>query len=193
MSHVNRVLVGANQALKEYFEQLLDGEREPPRRNGVEAVSVVPNAAPPVRLNDATEATSYYHFGVAGLTLAVPAGRVRHELALPEVITPPLAPKWRRVAETGDGPLIVVDTATLVLPPGKVEPGLELGPAAHHLVVLDDGDWALIAETAGSEEVIELGEVRWRSTAGRRLWLAGTVLSSRVALLDLDEIRRMVK
>ncbi|QOC21181.1 hypothetical protein IC757_08945 [Wenzhouxiangella sp. AB-CW3] len=192
MMNTHSGLTGASRALQEYLEQLLGGDR-PAKRNGVEASSEPLLAPAPEMAAEELTSDLYYRFVAAGLTLAIPAGRISCEMALPEIMTPPLAPHWRRVAETDSGPLIVVDTRTLVLPPGQADPGLRLANDSHHLVVLDDGDWALVAESEGIEEELDLDDVSWRSTAGKRIWLAGTVASRRMALLDLDEIRRLVR
>ena len=57
-----------------------------------------------------------------------------------------------------------------------------------HLVVLDSGNWALAAHGPGVREALDLDRVHWRSTSGRRPWLAGTLPDRRCVLLDLDEI-----
>lgn len=131
---------------------------------------------------------TFYLFEVAGLTLAIPQARFEREIAVPEIMTPPLGHDWRRIAETPSGPLIVVDTASLVLDqPDRSFPDKRVT----HLVVLDSGNWALAAHGPGVRESIALDQVHWRSTSGRRPWLAGTHAARGCALLDLDEIGRM--
>src|SRR5699024_6783583 len=131
---------------------------------------------------------TFYLFEVAGLTLAIPQARFESEIAVPEIMTPPLGHDWRRIAETPSGPLIVVDTAALIL--DQHDRGFP-DDRVTRLIVLDSGNWALAAHGPGVREPIALDQVHWRSTSGRRPWLAGTHSARGCALLDLDEIGRM--
>lgn len=205
MSDPDRRLVASSEALQTYLDQLFGQVREdfdteepdsliidsgqPPEAPG-EADTALPSEDDleceydegPDELNDGA---MYYLFDVAGLTLAIPLARFEAEVGLPEVMTPPIGQDWRRIAETPSGPLIVVDTAGLILQePGAGFPDQRVS----HLVVLDSGNWALAAHGPGVREALDLDRVHWRSTSGRRPWLAGTLPDRRCVLLDLDEI-----
>lgn len=135
-------------------------------------------------------------FQVLGLTLAVPLIKLKGVAPHSGDITP----------MPGHSPLFiglmpyqglqsrVVDTARLVLPSARVA-GLDADVSARsgHLVMIDDGRWALAASAIG--EVIELraADVKWRSSAGKRPWLAGTVIEKMCALLDTDALARLLE
>lgn len=201
MSIPNRRLVSSSEALQTYLDQLFgqvreDNEESTPERT--ESPGLIRSSADDGDFPEADQASygdgeleglndgsMYYLFDVAGLTLAIPLARFEAEIELPEVMTPPVGQAWRRIAETPSGPLIVIDTAGLILPQQD-----EVFPddRVTHLVVLDNGNWALAAHGPGVREEIDLDRVHWRSTSGRRFWLAGTQPDRRCALLDLDEI-----
>ena len=63
-------------------------------------------------------------------------------------------------------------------------PGRQAGP----FVVLDDGDWALACTRIGAVIELQGNDVRWRTAAGKRPWLAGTAMKQRCALLDIDAL-----
>jgi len=176
MSTPNRRLVSSSKALQTYLDQLFGQVREDRHEDDVCIDGELE------RLNDGSQ---YYLFEVAGLTLAIPLARFEAEIELPEVMTPPVGQAWRRIAETPSGPLIVIDTAGLILPQ---ESQSFPDDRVTHLVVLDNGNWALAAHGPGVREEVDLDRVHWRSTSGRRFWLAGTQPDRRCALLDLDEI-----
>lgn len=204
MSDPDRRLVASSEALQTYLDQLFGQVREdvdtaaaagsdsliidsgqPP------AMAEEPDPALPAEdefgedLGALNDGGMYYLFEVAGLTLAIPLARFEAEVELPEVMTPPVGQDWRRIAETPAGPLIVVDTAGLILQESRA--GFP-DDRVSHLVVLDSGNWALAAHGPGTREELDLDRVHWRSTSGRRPWLAGTLPDRRCVLLDLDEI-----
>lgn len=202
----HRRLDASSEALQSYLDQLFGQVRDEidavePDHLSIEAERTVDEgdpaeiaeaAASPGELEDSEEGVDalndggmYYLFEVAGLTLAIPLARFESEIELPEVMTPPVGQDWRRIAETPSGPLIVVDTAGLILQEqGRAFPD----DRVEHLVVLDNGNWALAAHGPGVREQLDLDRVHWRSTSGRRPWLAGTLPDRRCILLDLDEI-----
>jgi purine-binding chemotaxis protein CheW len=203
MSSGERRLVASPEALQAYLEDLFGRPPESSAREtgpGPEETGGPGVVVDPLSVHDRTgdsdadrqdESDSgesvYYLFDVAGLTLAIPEVRFESEIPLPEVITPPLGETWRRIAETSSGPLVVVDTERLILPESA---GDFPDQRVSHLIVLDSGNWALAAHGAGVREKIDLFRVHWRSTSGRRDWLAGTLPERRCVLLELDAIAR---
>jgi purine-binding chemotaxis protein CheW len=83
----------------------------------------------------------------------------------------------------------VVDTARFVLP---VERAASLayapGDRCRHLVMIDEGRWALACSRIGDVVDLEPTDIKWRSASGTRLWLAGTVIARMCALLDIDQL-----
>lgn len=203
MSSGERRLVASPEALQAYLEDLFGRSADPSAAESppgaeetggsgvvVDPVSVHerPEEAGEVGQSESDRGDSmYYLFDVAGLTLAIPEVRFESEIPLPEIMTPPVGEAWRRIAETPAGPLVVVDTERLILPDRT---GEFPDQRVRHLVVLDNGNWALAAHGAGVRENIDLFRVHWRSTSGRRDWLAGTLPEHRCVLLELDEIAR---
>jgi len=87
----------------------------------------------------------------------------------------------------------VVDTARFVLPEDRqAKLGADASERAAHLVVIDEGRWALACSKIGDVIELEPGQVKWRTAAGKRLWLAGTVIERMCALLDIDVLIRQL-
>ena len=84
----------------------------------------------------------------------------------------------------------VVDTAAMVLPAGGRERS-EIPPPSRILVV-GDGGWALACHGIGEVVRLEEHEVKWRSPAGKRPWLAGTVIGHLCALVDTGAFTSML-
>ena len=128
---------------------------------------------------------------VAGLSLAVPVARVKEVVTSQSRFTPlsdPVPPLLGVLASAA-GESRVVDTARLILPQDRSTqagetPGRQAGP----FVVLDDGDWALACTRIGAVIELQGNDVRWRTAAGKRPWLAGTAMKQRCALLDIDAL-----
>ena len=58
-----------------------------------------------------------------------------------------------------------------------------------HLVMIDEGRWALACDSIGEVIDLETKDVKWRGTNGKRAWLAGTVIEQMCALLDIDALK----
>jgi purine-binding chemotaxis protein CheW len=85
----------------------------------------------------------------------------------------------------------VVDTARLVLPAERAASlGSDTTDRCQHLVLIDEGRWALACSRIADVIELEGTDVRWRSASGKRLWLAGTVIERMCALLDIDALTR---
>ncbi len=134
-------------------------------------------------------------FEVAGLTLAVPLvklkGVVPNEHGLTEM--PGHSPLFLGVTPYQGVQSKVVDTARFVLPKDRVT-GLDedFSERSAHLVVIDEGRWALACSKIGDVIELDAEQVKWRSAAGKRLWLAGTVIDQMCALLDIDELTQQL-
>ncbi|TCK18819.1 purine-binding chemotaxis protein CheW [Thiogranum longum] len=134
-------------------------------------------------------------FEVAGLTLAVPLaklkGVVQNMHGLTEIpgyssLFPAVMP-YQGVQST------VVDTARFVLPPDRAaQLDDDISERAAQLVVVDGGRWSLACSRIGDVIDLEAGQVKWRTAAGKRRWLAGSVIEQMCALLDIDELARQL-
>ncbi len=88
----------------------------------------------------------------------------------------------------------VVDVARLALA-GREQVGSLPPPAerCRNIVLIDGGQWGLACDSIGEVLALEPEEVRWRATPGRRPWLAGTVLEHLCAIVNVDELARMLE
>jgi len=134
-------------------------------------------------------------FEVAGLTLAVPLvklkGVVPNEAGLTEM--PGHSSLFLGVTPYQGVQSKVVDTARFVLTNDRVtQPEEDIAERSAHLVVIDEGRWALACTKIGDVIELDAGQVKWRSAAGKRLWLAGTVIDQMCALLDIDELTQQL-
>jgi len=132
-------------------------------------------------------------FEVAGLTLAVPLVKLKGVVPNDQGCTPM---PGRSSLFLGVVPYQglqskVVDTASFVLPADRAaQLSDDATERMQHLVMIDNGHWALACSRIG--DVIDLNEddVKWRGRNGKRLWLAGTVIDHMCALLDIDQLAR---
>ena len=133
-------------------------------------------------------------FQVAGLKLAVPLARLNGVLPFAPVTPLPnhsehflgLLPHQGRNVR-------IVDLARVVLAERQLQGGLR--PAAErcrNIVLVAGGAWGLACDGIGDALTLDAGRVRWRSAAGRRPWLAGTVLEHLCALLDTEALVEML-
>ena len=130
-------------------------------------------------------------FEVAGLSLAVPVARVKEVVTSHSRLTPLSAPVplLLGVLASATGESRVVDTARLILPrEASMQVGETPGHQAGPLVILDDGHWALACTRIGAVIELQDCDVRWRTAAGKRPWLAGTAMKQMCALLDIDAL-----
>ncbi|HED19513.1 MAG TPA: chemotaxis protein CheW [Gammaproteobacteria bacterium] len=131
-------------------------------------------------------------FKVAGLTLAVPLIKLKGVMPNEAEMTPMPghSPLFLGIVPYQGCKAKVVDTARFILPQGSAQLDADGAGRSAHLVMIDEGRWALACDSIG--EVIELEEkdVKWRSANSKRAWLAGTVIEQMCALLDIDALTR---
>ena len=126
-------------------------------------------------------------FDVCGLKLAVnmeALGRiikVEHELN--QLIG---RPSWFMGAYTeAEQSLYVVDTAKFIMP----EKGFDLSEVGFDFIIqLQRSHWSLACKEVYSTVRIQPDQVKWRSTQGKRPWLAGTVIEHMCALIHVDSL-----
>jgi purine-binding chemotaxis protein CheW len=131
-------------------------------------------------------------FEVAGLTLAVPLIKLKGVVPNEAGLTPmpghsPLFPGI--VPYQGANARVVVDTARFILPQDRTEQlDADFAQRSAHLVMIDEGRWALACDAIGEVIELESKDVKWRGANARRVWLAGTVIEQMCALLDIDAL-----
>ncbi|OOG26211.1 hypothetical protein B1C78_05250 [Thioalkalivibrio denitrificans] len=202
------VLLDERRALTEYLDSLLQEiptapepavvapqpriqipapVREPVVEAG-EAVRTQPASAvgEPVRPDWAEGTFQCLTFSVAGLTLAVPLVKLNGVIEVPEEITPMPGhqPWFLGLIRHLERQVKVVDIGRIVLPQGREYSPVE--PA--HVILIDDSRWGIACE--GETQMLTLPEhgVRWRTSRGKRPWLAGTVIEHMCAILDVDAL-----
>ena len=201
----DETLLEQQLALGAYFDALLTGSEAPPEQR-VEhqtkpqpRVTAVP-VSEPVQAEAVTGAVipewaetrfQALLFEVAGLTLAVPLAKLKgvvpNEQGLSEM--PGHSPLFLGVTPYQGVQSKVVDTARFVLPEDRAaQLDKDISGRSAHLVVIDEGRWALACSKIGDVIELESTQVKWRTAAGKRLWLAGTVIEQMCALLDIDEL-----
>jgi purine-binding chemotaxis protein CheW len=132
-------------------------------------------------------------FEVAGLTLAVPLVKLKGVVSSAAGLTPMPghSPLFVGVVPYQGLQSKVVDTARFVLPAERAASlGDDPTDRCQHLVMIDEGRWALACSRIGDVVDLERTDVKWRSASGKRLWLAGTVITRMCALLDIDQLIR---
>ncbi|HLT63925.1 MAG TPA: chemotaxis protein CheW [Pseudohongiella sp.] len=82
--------------------------------------------------------------------------------------------------------LRVVDTARFVMPERLTDNSHRLHYQS--VVVLGDSQWALAVDSADESVHLQSSEVRWKTIAGKRAWLAGTLLERLCALMDVETL-----
>jgi purine-binding chemotaxis protein CheW len=131
-------------------------------------------------------------FEVAGLTLAVPLVKLKGVVPNAQGLTPMPghSPLFLGIVPYQGLQSKVVDTARFVLPRDRAEQldGDFLDDRASHLVMIDEGRWALACRRIGDVVELEPTDVKWRTANGKRPWLAGTVIERMCALLDIDQL-----
>jgi len=130
-------------------------------------------------------------FEVAGLTLAVPLVKLKGVVPNVNGLTgmPGHSALFLGVTPYQGVQSKVVDTARFVLPQDRAARlGDDASERSAHLVVIDEGRWALACSKIGDVIELESDQVKWRTAAGKRRWLAGTVIEQMCALLDIDEL-----
>ncbi len=152
------------------------------------AVRTVPERAVP---DWATTRFQVLLFDVAGLTLAVPLiklkGVVPNEAGMTPM--PGHSPLFPGIVPYQGIKARLVDTARFILPQDRIaQLDADVAGRSAHLVIIDEGHWALACDAIGEVIELEAKDVKWRGASTRRAWLAGTVIQQMCALLDIDAL-----
>jgi purine-binding chemotaxis protein CheW len=132
-------------------------------------------------------------FEVAGLTLAVPLKSLGGIHQLGEVTQLFGKPKWfKGVMLNREEKLNVVDTARWVMPE-KYTPELEEKLDYQYLITLGDSSWGLLAENLINNITLKPEDIKWRVNGGKRPWLAGVIKEKMCALIDVENLNRLLE
>jgi purine-binding chemotaxis protein CheW len=131
-------------------------------------------------------------FKVKGLTLAVPLVELGGIIKIDREPTPLFGqPDWfLGMLRANDINVCMVDTAQWVLPPALIEKH----PETYKLIIrIHDSVWGLACNEVDRSISLEPDQVRWRTSLGKRPWLAGTVIEHMCALIDVAAFDRLLK
>ncbi|WP_462163536.1 chemotaxis protein CheW [Pseudoalteromonas xiamenensis] len=132
-------------------------------------------------------------FEVAGLTLAVPLKALGGIHQLGDINQLFGKPKWfQGVMLNREQKLSVIDTARWVMPE-KYTQELADNLDYQYLIMLGDSSWGLSAEKLVNNITLQPDDVKWRTSAGKRPWLAGVIKEKMCALIDVDNLIELLE
>jgi purine-binding chemotaxis protein CheW len=127
-------------------------------------------------------------FNVVGISLAVPLVKLNGVIPWTDDLTPmpghseAFLGLLRHLGKN----VKVMDTATVILPPQQRQQLAPVEERMKKIILMDEGRWGLACDDVGEVITLQAEEVRWRTAAGRRPWLAGTIPDRLCALLDTE-------
>ncbi len=127
-------------------------------------------------------------FEVAGLKVALPLKELGGIHQMGTLNTLPGKPDWYKgVMLYRDQKINVVNTAMWVMPE-KYDQLLAEKLNYQYVIMLGKSSWGLACETLVNTVSLEQDDVKWRSSEGKRPWLAGLIKQHMCALLDVDAL-----
>ncbi len=130
-------------------------------------------------------------FYVGGIKLAVPLILLGGIHRIEQELTPLFGqPDWflglfPRKTMDGQQNIRVVHTAKWVMPEKQCA---EVDPLNHYVISLGDSEWGLLSHQLSDSIRLMPDQVKWRTSAGKRPWLAGTVIDHMCAILDVNSL-----
>lgn len=131
-------------------------------------------------------------FKVKGLTLAVPLVELGGIIKIEKQPTPLFGqPSWFiGMLRNNNMNVSMVDTAQWVLPPALINKNTD----PYQLIIrIHNSTWGLACNEVDRSISLEPEQVRWRTSLGKRPWLAGTVIEHMCALIDAAAFARLLK
>jgi len=135
-------------------------------------------------------------FQVAGLTLALPLAKLYGVLPWDaEAVTelPNHQPWFLGLRTHLDHKVKLIDVANVVLPADRRAclPAVGSGRLGK-VILIDEGRWGLACDNVAEVITLSSADVKWRSQAGSRPWLAGTVIKQMCVLIDTEAFAAML-
>lgn len=122
-------------------------------------------------------------FVVSGVTFAVPLTELGGIHQIAKINTLFGKPDWfAGVMTQRESQLNVVDTTRWIMPERTADEPYE------YLVMLGNSQWGLACHQLNGTELLQDSRIQWRSSAGKRPWLAGMVKDKMCALLHVQEL-----
>ncbi len=152
------------------------------------AVTPPPPAAPVQEKSYRQGKFQALFFEVAGLKVALPLKELGGIHQIGTLNTLPGKPDWYKgVMLYRDQKINVVNTAMWVMPE-KYDQALAEKLNYQYVIMLGKSSWGLACETLVNTVSLEQDDVKWRSSEGKRPWLAGLIKQHMCALLDVDAL-----
>ncbi|MFN6262884.1 MAG: chemotaxis protein CheW [Chromatiaceae bacterium] len=153
----------------------------------VRQVAVPPPAKPVVTPKDYRSGKfQALFFEVAGLKVALPLKELGGIHQIGTLNTLPGKPDWYKgVMLYRDQKINVVNTAMWVMPE-KYDHALAEKLNYQYVIMLGKSSWGLACEKLVNTISLEQDDVKWRSSEGKRPWLAGLIKQHMCALLDVE-------
>lgn len=131
-------------------------------------------------------------FKVKGLTLAVPLVELGGIIKIEKQPTPLFGqPSWFiGMLRNNKMNVSMVDTAQWVLPPALIK---KIQDPYKLVIRIHDSTWGLACNEVDRSISLKPEQVRWRTSLGKRPWLAGTVIEHMCALIDVAAFARLLK
>ncbi len=127
-------------------------------------------------------------FVVSGVTFAVPLTELGGIHQISKINTLFGKPDWfAGVMTQREAQLNVVDTTRWIMP------GQTAADPYEYLVMLGNSQWGLACHQLNGTELLQHERIQWRSSAGKRPWLAGMVKDKMCALLHVQELLALLK
>jgi len=134
-------------------------------------------------LSDSEQFIEVCVFTVSGLKLAIPNDKISDVIALSEKIALVDNKLLQAVSDFGAdrATVSVINTSLLVMPDsGWSRP--------NKIILMKDNHIGLTCDDVVESLKLDKNDVRWRTNNTKRRWLAGTVITRQMALLDVDKI-----
>lgn len=162
---------------------------------GATMISTFNHLSHPEERVTTAHALRWFMFNVQGLSLALPMDKINGLLDWPPEFSA-ISSRANQVLGHVDCwglPTLVVDTAILVMPETNLYKGRTHNTQPYQRIVLiDEGRWGL-ACNGGKILTLRPDEVRWRTPQTLRPWLAGTVMEHMCALIDAEQLVKMLE
>lgn len=179
-------------ALSAYFDALLTEPTEEILSLEVDAGMASPSSSEERVPQWAQQPFQCLLFTIGHLTLGAPMGALHGILDWDGTVTTmPNSPSWYLglVPHRGNN-IKIVDTEQIVVPSQYRSQHSERPKG--HLIIIDQCRWGLVCDQVVSVVEMNRDDIRWRTAATSRPWLAGTAITQMCGVLDVQEFATML-
>ena len=133
-------------------------------------------------------------FKVVGISMAVPLHRLNGVIPWQNDLTPMPghSDAFLGLLRHLDKNVKVMDTARVILPTAQLQQLDTEDERINKIILMDEGRWGLACDDVGEVITLNKNEVRWRTTSGKRPWLAGTISERLCALQDTEVLAEIL-